>query len=262
MASADSEHQIDLQNNSEDNAPTPAGGKPRPEDALKTESGDIAPEVKKAQKGDELTDEEYEKIEARLEAIISSGLQSIKPILKMIKESCDEAESKQKNNSLNEEAFIDKMKPLIHEAQGVLESTLNQVEAIDPEKKLQQRAKRANEDQEATPQQKKIAEGLAKLTEEVTQTIEHAKDKIKNMPKAKSELGPLFSLLSKPLFQILSAVGLLVYGVLNLVGNILDALGLGGIVSGIMNGLGITSIMKSLGWKLQLVKHDDNDDKK
>jgi len=252
--------QIDLHDNSSD-APAPAGGKPRPgeigDQALRDEAGDIAPEVRKAQEGEEMSDEEFKKIEVRLCNIIETGLKTVQPLLKMITENCDRAEEQLKKDELNEDAFVDKMKPLIQEATSIMQSTLDQIEALDPEKKLQNRAKRAQEDQEATPEQKKIAEGLAKLTEEVTKTIDGAKKKIEGMPRAKRELSPMLNLLSKPLFQILSAVGLLVVGVLNLVGNILDALGLGGLLGGLTSALGIDSLMKTLGWKIQLTKTDD-----
>lgn len=248
------------------NAPQPAGGKPRPgeisDEALRTETGEIAPEVRKAQEGEDMSDEEFKKIEVRLGNIIDTGLKTVQPLLKIINDSAEKAEQQHKNDELDEEAFVEKMKPLLNEATGVLQSTLNMIEALDPEKKIQNRAKRNQEDQKATPEQKKIAEGLAKLTEEVTKTIENAKKKIENMPHAKRELSPLFDLLSKPLFQILSAVGLLVVGVLNLVGNILDALGLGGIVSGLTKSLGLNSLMNMLGWKISLVKSDKDDKKK
>lgn len=246
---------------SQTNAPEPANGKPRPgeisDEALRTDTGEIAPEVRKAQEGEDMSDEEYKKIEVRLGNIIDTGLKTVQPLLKIITDGCEKAEQQQKNDELNEDAFVDKMKPLINEATSVLQSTLNMIEALDPEKKIQNRAKRSSEDQKATPEQKKIADGLAKLTEEVTKCIENAKKKIENMPKAKRELGPLFNMLSKPLFQILSAVGLLVVGVLNLVGNILDALGLGGIIGGLTKSLGLNNLMNMLGWKLTLTKTDD-----
>lgn len=51
----------------------------------------------------------------------------------------------------------------------------------------------------------------------------------------------------EPLFQILSAVGLLLNGVLGLVGGILDGLGLGGLLRGLLNGLGLSKLLKGLG---------------
>lgn len=58
----------------------------------------------------------------------------------------------------------------------------------------------------------------------MTKTIQNAKDKIKDMPHAKKNLGPLLDLLGDPLFQIISAVGLLLNGVLTLVGNLVSTI--------------------------------------
>ena len=61
------------------------------------------------------------------------------------------------------------------------------------------------------------------------------------------ELNPLWGLLSEPLFQIIAAVGLLLNGVLSLVGRLLDGLGLGGLVKGLLGGLGLDGLLSNLG---------------
>jgi len=53
--------------------------------------------------------------------------------------------------------------------------------------------------------------------------------------------------LTEPLFQIIAAVGLLLTGVLNLVGRLLNGLGLGGLVNGLLGGLGINKLLGGLG---------------
>jgi len=78
-------------------------------------------------------------------------------------------------------------------------------------------------------------------------TIDNAKKKISDMPHAKKKLNPLWSLLTEPLFQIIAAVGLLLTGVLNLVGRLLNGLGLGGLVNGLLGGLGINKLLGGLG---------------
>jgi len=67
------------------------------------------------------------------------------------------------------------------------------------------------------------------------------------MPHAQNQLGPLLEMFGEPLFQILGAVGMLLNGVLSLVVNILDSLGLGGIIRGLINGLGIGKLLKGVG---------------
>lgn len=54
-------------------------------------------------------------------------------------------------------------------------------------------------------------------------------------------------LVPEPLFQILSAVGLLLSGVLGLLSQILGGLGLGGLLDGVLGGLGIDKILEGVG---------------
>ena len=75
------------------------------------------------------------------------------------------------------------------------------------------------------------------MIEEVGGTIEWAKNKLDSFPKAKRDLGPLLEAMSQPLTQIVGGVGLLLAGVLNLVGNLLQGLGLGGLLKGIVGAL-------------------------
>jgi hypothetical protein len=67
------------------------------------------------------------------------------------------------------------------------------------------------------------------------------------MPRAKKKLNPLWRLLSQPLGQIIAGVGLLLSGVLGIVGNLLNGLGLGGLVSGLLGSLGIDKVLEGLG---------------
>jgi hypothetical protein len=92
-----------------------------------------------------------------------------------------------------------------------------------------------------------LAELLKELTSTVVKTIDNGKKRISGMPHAKKKLNPLWGLLSEPLFQILAAVGLLLSGVLGLVGRLLNGLGLGGIVNGLLGSLGIDKILSGLG---------------
>lgn len=53
--------------------------------------------------------------------------------------------------------------------------------------------------------------------------------------------------MSDPLFQIISAVGLLLNGVLTLLGNILGGLGLGGLLNNLLDALGLNKLLNALG---------------
>jgi hypothetical protein len=200
----------------------------------------IGQKREEAGEGPEATDEELDKVEARLCEIVEAALKGIKPWLSMMVERCDEAEGKKrKSEDFDEKAFVESMKPIIKQASEILEGALAEINTLDPDKKCQRRAQRNAEDNNASPKQRKIADGLKELTTTVQEAIKNCKEKVSGMPTAKSELDKMFGMLSQPLFQILSAVGLLVYGVLNLLGQILDAIGLGGALRGILEGLGL-----------------------
>lgn len=107
---------------------------------------------------------------------------------------------------------------------------------------------------------------ILQLTGDVTETIENARNIIANMPKAKKDLGPLldaltrtsslfssnsiaivyqesFSVSTEPLMQIIGGVGLVLNGVLTLLGNILNGIGLGGLLNGILDALGLSKLL-------------------
>jgi hypothetical protein len=245
------QHQIGLQddNQSQGDEGRQLGG----QDAdLEKKIGEKREEVGE---GPEATDEELDKVEARICEIVEGALKGIKPWLSMMVERCDEAEGKKrKSEDFDEKAFVESMKPIIKQASEILEGALAEINTLDPDKKCQRRAQRNAEDNNASPKQRKIADGLMELTTSVQEAIKTCKEKVANMPTAKSELDKMFGMLSQPLFQILSAVGLLVYGVLNLLGQILDAIGLGGALRGILDGLGLNKLINALGWKIQLVQ--------
>ncbi|KAI5805303.1 hypothetical protein DFH27DRAFT_550429 [Peziza echinospora] len=177
---------------------------------------------------------------------IGHALDRLKPLLKMITESVEKA-NKTPKEDLDEDALVDKLKPVIEEAQAILNETLGVIKGLDPNGEIAKNAQKNTNNHQATAAEQKLAVALTQLTGDVTKTIENAKEKIKDMPKAGPKLGSLLGLLQDPLFQILSAVGLLLNGVLTLVGNLLNGLGLGGIVRGLLSGLGLDKILKGLG---------------
>jgi uncharacterized phage infection (PIP) family protein YhgE len=187
-------------------------------------------------------------IAKRLSAIVDHGLDRLDPLLRMMNENIDDINKKrERKEKINEDAFVEKMKPLIQEASQVLNETLGGLKGADPDGKIQKRAQYKKASHEASPEENHLAESVTKLTEGVVKTIDKAKQSIKDLPKAKKDLSPLFALLNDPLFQIISAVGLLLKGVLGLVGNLLGALHLDGLVKGLLGGLGLDSLLESLG---------------
>ncbi|EWC45455.1 hypothetical protein DRE_00854 [Drechslerella stenobrocha 248] len=226
----------------------------------KTDAGANPAEGKDAKEGEEqveLSDEDKQKaadeeerakVMRRMAQIVDKGLDKVKPLLDMIDQTIDEAEKKKENSELDEDAFVSKMKPLIENAHGVMQSTLDQIKALDPENKFERLAKRHVEDAQASADEKMVVDGCQELSTRVQATIDKGRKAIEGMPKAKKELGPLFSMLSEPLLQILGAVGLLVAGVLNLLANILNALGLGGALTQVLQGLRIDKLLDAMGY--------------
>jgi len=190
--------------------------------------------------------EQAEKTAAQIADAVESSLERLRPLLKMITENVEKA-NKTPKEELDEKKLVETLQPLIEQATNILNETLGTIKGLDPKGTNTNKAQRAAQDHTATPSEQRLAKSLAELTGSVTKTVEGAKEKIKDMPHAKSKLGPLLDLLQDPLFQILSAVGLLLNGVLTLVGNLLDGLGLGGILRGVLKGLGLEKILKSLG---------------
>lgn len=201
------------------------------------------PEAPEPLKGNE-SDEEIAK---KLSAIIDNANGRVKPLLDMMNEHLAKAETDKANDNLDEKALVEKMRPLIEQSTSILKETQGAIHALDPEGTIANSATRKAQDHDASKEEQHLAEALGTLTGDVTKTIENAKDKIKDMPNAKKDLGPLLDMLSDPLFQIVSGVGLLLNGVLSLLGNILDGLGLGGIVRNILSGLGLEKVLKGLG---------------
>ena len=136
---------------------------------------------------------------------------------------------------------------MIEEGGRILQECNGSLRGLDPDGRIAAQAKGRAGTREATPEEYRLADCLKELTTTVVTTIDNAKKRISDMPHAKKKLNPLWSLLTEPLFQIIAAVGLLLTGVLNLVGRLLNGLGLGGLVNGLLGGLGINKLLGGLG---------------
>ncbi|KAK1975643.1 LEA domain-containing protein [Colletotrichum cereale] len=186
------------------------------------------------------------KLARSLGGLIEQGLDRLRPLCKMITQKIEAAERKPKEER-DEEQLVKDVKPLIEEGGKILTELNGSVRALDPDGRIQQNAKSKSQTREASPEEHHLAECLKELTGTITETVEGAKRKIEDMPHAKKELSPLWGLLTEPLFQILAAVGLLLTGVLNLVGRLLNGLGLGKIVDGLLGTLGLNRLLDGLG---------------
>ncbi|KAJ4296262.1 hypothetical protein N0V90_006307 [Kalmusia sp. IMI 367209] len=199
----------------------------------------------------EETDEEKQRREDaeladKMANICQQTLERVQPVMKQITEYIEKAD-RTPRDELDEEELVNNVKPLIMEGSRILEECNGSLRALDPDGRIAAQAKGRSETRDATPEEYRLADLLKELTTTVVTTIDNAKKKISDMPHAKKKLNPLWALLTEPLFQIIAAVGLLLTGVLNLVGRLLNGLGLGGLVNGLLGGMGINKLLGGLG---------------
>ncbi|KAF2675396.1 hypothetical protein BT63DRAFT_36241 [Microthyrium microscopicum] len=199
---------------------------------------------------DESEEEKHKREDAELADkmgnICQQTLERVQPVMKQITEYIEQADRTPKDE-LDEEELVNNVKPLIEEGSRILQECNGSLRGLDPDGRIAQQAKGRAATREATPEEYRLADLLKELTTSVVTTIDNAKKKLQDMPHAKKKLNPLWALLTEPLFQIIAAVGLLLSGVLGLVGKLLNALGLGGLVNGLLGGLGIDKLLGGLG---------------
>ncbi|KAI0104999.1 hypothetical protein GGR51DRAFT_560604 [Nemania sp. FL0031] len=216
------------------------------EDIPEPEPEEPEPEETEEEREARLQKEQDRKIAQQISYCIAQSLDKIKPICRMIVERINQEEAK-KEDDRDEEELVKQVRPLIEEGGKILTEANGVIRGLDPDGRISAQAKHHTAGHEATPEEYQLAELLKELTGTVTETIENAKRKLENLPKAKKGINPLWGLLSEPLFQIVAAVGLLLSGVLGLVGKLLNGLGLGGLVNNLLGGLGLTKVLDGLG---------------
>ncbi|KAJ3782676.1 hypothetical protein GGU10DRAFT_297483, partial [Lentinula aff. detonsa] len=198
---------------------------------------------------DDRNDEERKKdaeLAERLSRLIEDANSRVVPLCKMIRKHIEGMEAR-KEEDRNEGELVQQVKPLLQQAEKILNETMGMIKGADPDNRLSDKAKRHAQTHNATPEEQRLAEALKVLLEEVGGTIEWARDKLDSFPKAKKDLGPLLDALGQPLTQIVGGVGLLLAGVLNLVGNLLSGLGLDSLLKGIVSATGLDKIYNGLG---------------
>ncbi|TRM65196.1 hypothetical protein BD626DRAFT_615539 [Schizophyllum amplum] len=197
---------------------------------------------------DRSPDERKEEAELaeRLSRTIEEANERVVPLTKMIRKHIENMEAR-KEDDRNEDELVKQVKPLLEQAEQILNQTQGVVKGADPDGKIASRAKRHQQDHRATPEEQRLAEALKVMIEEVGGTIEWAKGKLDAFPKAKKDLGPLLDALGQPLTQIVGGVAILLTGVLNLVGKLLSGLGLDSLLKGIVSATGLDKIYNSLG---------------
>ncbi|KAH3413366.1 hypothetical protein KXW09_006714 [Aspergillus fumigatus] len=182
----------------------------------------------------------------KMAGIIRQTLDRLQPTCKRIAELLEKAD-RTPRDELDEEKLVKEVRPLIEEGGQVLQECNGAIRALDPDGSIASTAKARAASHEASPEEYALAEKIKELSELVMTTIENGRKRIADMPHAKKKINPLWALLSDPLFQIIAAVGLLLSGVLGLVGRLLDTLGLGPLLNGLLGGLGLDKLLGGLG---------------
>jgi hypothetical protein len=174
------------------------------------------------------------KLAIRMSGVIQGALDKLRPILRQITSHLENARQVPKGE-LDEEALVSVVRPLLEKGGSILDETLNEIRDMDPTGEAQNNA-RGPTDRDPLPEEQRLAKLLSTLTQDVTETLDHARTSIAGMPHAKEELTPKLGLLSGPLGKILGAVGLILSAVFELLGGLLGGLGLGDILGSL--GLG------------------------
>lgn len=131
---------------------------------------------------------EIAEIATKMTNYIDPCLAKIKPLLKLINEvgfhfvlrslliiihyrsdSClslqhlARAQRDQEKDELDEEALVKQVRPLLEQAQGMLQEALGGVQALDPGGKVAEMSKRRAADHQATPEEQHLAESLGEV---------------------------------------------------------------------------------------------------
>ncbi|KAJ3847424.1 hypothetical protein EV368DRAFT_87761 [Lentinula lateritia] len=195
------------------------------------------------------SDEERKKeaeIAERLSRLIEDANSRVIPLTKMIRKHIEAMDARPEEDR-NEGELVQQVKPLLQQAEQIMNETQGMIKGADPENKISQRAQNHQKAHKATPEEQRLAEALKVMIEEVGGTIEWARNKLDAFPKAKKDLGPLLDALGQPLTQIVAGVGMLLAGVLNLLGSLLSGLGLDSLLKGIFAATGLDKIYQGLG---------------
>ncbi|KAL0577287.1 hypothetical protein V5O48_004680 [Marasmius crinis-equi] len=195
---------------------------------------------------DDAKTKEDKELAERLSILIEDANSRLLPLCKMIRSHIENMEGK-KEEDRNEDELIKQVKPLIQQADQILQETNGAIKGADPGNRLSSKAQNHAAAHTATPEEQRLAAAIKVLVEEVGGTIEWAKGKLDAFPKAKRDLGPLLDALGAPLTQIVSGVCMLLTGVLNLVGKILSGLGLDSFLHGLASALGLKDLYKGMG---------------
>lgn len=179
--------------------------------------------------------------------LLNNTTESVQPLLQQIQSRIGQDGSNP--DEATQEQTAKEVEPMISKAKGMLDSSKESVSNIDPEGKL---AAAAEGKTVPTGEDSLIGGALSTLSNTVTEGVESIGKSIANMPILKSKILPFLLDLFLPVAEIVSGVGLLLGGVLNLVTDVLGLQTLFKIILGsklrdMMPDLSLGGIMGKLG---------------
>jgi len=98
----------------------------------------------------------------------------------------------------NEDELVKRVTPLIQQAGELLQKCNSGIRSLDPGGQLRMRA----QGDEALPEERKAAKLLSEMTGETVRSVQDAKKKLENMPKAAKGINPLWKMVGMPLVQV------------------------------------------------------------
>ncbi|CAG8770489.1 6198_t:CDS:2, partial [Acaulospora colombiana] len=104
-------------------------------------------------------------IAERLSIMIEDANERVVPLVRMIRKHIETMEAK-KEEDRDEGELVKQVKPLLEQAEKILQETYGRIKGADPDNRLANKAKRNTADHRATPEEQRLAEALKVLVEE------------------------------------------------------------------------------------------------
>jgi hypothetical protein len=95
----------------------------------------------------------------RLSRLIEDANSRVVPLCKMIRKHIEGMEAK-KEEDRDEQELVDQVKPLLIQAEKILNETMGMIKGADPDNRLSDKAKRHAQTHNATPEEQRLAEAL------------------------------------------------------------------------------------------------------
>ncbi|KAL4901710.1 hypothetical protein BDW74DRAFT_69155 [Aspergillus multicolor] len=186
-------------------------------------------------------------------SIVHQTEDSVDPLCRQIILDIEEANLKPKSR-LAAERLVEEVKPLVTSAGDILQDCNNTLRALDSDgviaSTIEPRDHSAHNATTITIEYQ-LAEVLKDLAQTVIDTITTSRfrlsEKSKEMSYARRKINPLWTLLSNRLFDIITSVGLLHTGVIDLLSSMLKGPWLDMILRWLLYGIGVDRIMDRLG---------------